>query len=118
MTHYLIIKHAHISRDLQTDYPKIDISTLEFKKGYIEASWECPAVKNEVFEVLLCMNYDISKKGNILCAFVKPIKPYECSEFETLFGFGPHCENYDENKIIAIEHASKNGIIDNFVSNE
>ena len=34
--------------------------------------------------------------------YLRPIRPYYNSEFETLFQFGIGCANYDENRIIKI----------------
>lgn len=114
MTHYLIIKHAHIARNLSTAYPNINISNLNFVKINLQPMWDA-IISFEIkkFEVLMCDLYknETNTNGNKLYCFLKPIDKYECVEFEELFGFKAHCENFDSNRIIAVEYASKNGII-------
>lgn len=109
----LKISHAHIERNLLKAYPTINISNLEFVKIKLEPIWDAViSFEKKTFEVLMCNTYQNEINGNKLYCFLKPIDKYECIEFEELFGFGTHCKNFDKNKIIAIEHASKNGIIE------
>lgn len=111
----LKISHAHIQRNISKGYPTINISNLEFVKIKLEPIWDAViSFEKKTFEVLMCNTYqnEINVNGNKLYCFLKPIHKYESVEFEELFGFRAHCENFDENRIIAIEHASKNGIIE------
>ena len=80
--------------------PTIDVNTLEFEEAIVTAEW-VNSIPHHNFLVLVCMNeYGL---------FMKPIKPYEMSEFEEMFNLHGHCSDYDENKVIKVENI-KNGI--------
>lgn len=99
----LSIYSAHFTDNHSENYPDIDINNLNFTEGFIETCWYN---SDHIFRVYICMdnNNCISTKIRRLCCFIKPIEKYQVCEFETLFGFSSNCENYDENKIVAVEY--------------
>lgn len=111
---YLQIKSANILYDsICNYYPQIDTKSLNFTIGKLEIAWNQVHIHilNEVFLVKICTKYEneMNINGNKLCCFVKPFKYDNSSEFQELFGFNNN--NFDNNKIIAIEYIFENGII-------
>lgn len=116
MTTIVEIFSAHFTDNHSENYPNIDINNLNFTEGIVKACWFKNSTFKHCFEVNICMDYNNnnSTKKRRLCCFIKPNKKYKVYEFEQMFGFKSDCEDYDNNKIVAVEYyniSNNDGII-------
>ena len=77
---------------------------IESEKKYSNYNWKEITIRygkydSKYYEVQYCFD-ETEPEFKLLLA---PINKYEQSEFEDLFGFGSHCQNFDNTKIIGIK---------------
>lgn len=102
---YINIKKAELF-----DYNE-DITNLEFEHAKIIVSWNTTTCDFHIFNVYACISDDNNTESLL---YIKPKEKYQIFEFEELFGFNCSCNDYDENKIIAIKYTNNDDITLNY----
>tara|TARA_Y100000389_G_C17471304_1_gene531410 strand:+ start:1971 stop:2324 length:354 start_codon:yes stop_codon:yes gene_type:complete len=110
MTDLHIYNARFVDTNIKKYYPHIDLSTLEFYEGFLKKCWTEKYSFPKTYKIEISMDHSeiLNTEGKRLCCFIKPFEKYKNLEFEKIFGFTNNCEDYDENKIVAIEYTSDN----------